>query len=386
MANYRDDLTAYQIKYLEDNLEAWYNDSTTVMFEGNNNLDFITMVPDNDAVILTQVRPNSTIGSSVQATDYWIGVYDGTNPNVRYVYINHNNKFVDSVETVNIPSFPSVRYVVDTQDLIAIKDSQWKWFNLYKVLTGLTPDVEAIPSGATARQDIAYNWDSEMSWRIFSPYMTSWVKGKLSELQIANFLKAQFLDKWNKLYDALTAEYNPLHNYDMHEIEHTDDVKDEDTTTSGTGSRTGSVTTEDDTTTSNTTTETLNTSVVIADDSTDTHDVYAFNSESYSHAAKDTNEADRTTTTTGTNTNADSGSSSTDTSTTSTESTTSSGTVGYTTDNDKDRELTRSGNIGVTTSQQLLEAELKLRQNIVLDTIKDDIIATLTIPYYGGKY
>ena len=176
------------------------------------------------------------------------------------------------------------------------------------------------------------------------------MKGQINELNIANYLFKLYGPKWDAMYDVLTAEYNPLENYSMHEVEHTDDVKDE--------SSTGTV----DTTNSSSSQETSETNSLTQDT------VYAFNSEDAS-SDKDSD--------TGTGSNASSSASSTvDSDTTDT----------YTTDNDLDRELTRAGNIGVTTSQMMIEQELKVRQNIVLNTIKDDITYVMTIPYYGGKY
>lgn len=49
-------------------------------------------------------------------------------------------------------------------------------------------------------------------------YQTMLSKNKTIS-DIANDLKAFYYDKWKKMYDALTAEYNPIHNYDMNEHE-----------------------------------------------------------------------------------------------------------------------------------------------------------------------
>ena len=45
-------------------------------------------------------------------------------------------------------------------------------------------------------------------------------------------------------------------------------------------------------------------------------------------------------------------------------------------------ELTRSGNIGVTTSQQMLESELKLRQWNFIDQIMEDVDSILCLKIY----
>lgn len=46
-------------------------------------------------------------------------------------------------------------------------------------------------------------------------------------------------------------------------------------------------------------------------------------------------------------------------------------------------ELTREGNIGVTTSQQMIESEIALRKKNLLDIIYKDIDSVLFMSYYG---
>ena len=50
--------------------------------------------------------------------------------------------------------------------------------------------------------------------------------------------------------------------------------------------------------------------------------------------------------------------------------------------NDNVRELTRKGNIGVTTSQQMINSELELREYNLIDTIYSDIDSVLTLKIY----
>lgn len=50
-------------------------------------------------------------------------------------------------------------------------------------------------------------------------------------------------------------------------------------------------------------------------------------------------------------------------------------------DNNK-RQLTRKGNIGVTTTQQMLEAEIKLRQYNILEQMFEDVDSVLTLSVY----
>ncbi|MBR6518028.1 MAG: hypothetical protein IKT40_14440 [Bacilli bacterium] len=48
------------------------------------------------------------------------------------------------------------------------------------------------------------------------------------------------------------------------------------------------------------------------------------------------------------------------------------------------RKLTRSGNIGVTTSQQMIESEIELRRYNILNQIYTDMDTILTLSYLGG--
>lgn len=121
----------------------------------------------------------------------------------------------------------------------------------------------------------------------------------------------KFADKWDRLYSAITTDYRPLENYDMEQTETPDITKTE--------TRNSSVTTS------------------VTNDITD-GDVYGFNSSSPVPQTKTTRNGSTTV----------SGDSD-DNVTTNTESGT--------------RGLTRHGNIGVTTSQQMLQSEIDLRNN-----------------------
>ena len=150
------------------------------------------------------------------------------------------------------------------------------------------------------------------------------------------------LDDIQRIYDALYSQYNPIRNYDMTETEHKGTKVDEASTTvtpSGkskvteTGSKTGfnsSTFTDTDKVVSETEYEEYNTETVTQLDNTLTNteldDAY--------HALDD-------------------------------------------------RKLTRSGNIGVTTSQQMIESEWALRSRVLLYSIIDDFIRTWTYAVRG---
>ena len=143
---------------------------------------------------------------------------------------------------------------------------------------------------------------------------------------IATILVQKFAEKWDKLYSAITTNYAPLENYDMEQTE-----------------------TPDITHTKTTQTETVTT---ITDDVSAT-DVYGFNSSSPVPNNKVTRNGTSTVSNDPDN---------------NVETNVESGTRG----------LTRHGNIGVTTSQQMLQSEIDLRNNYnFLNNIMDDVDSIL---------
>ena len=148
---------------------------------------------------------------------------------------------------------------------------------------------------------------------------------------IVEMIIQKFADKWDRLYSAITTNYKPLENYDMEEKE--------------TPSVTHTITRQTETVTS------------ITDDVSST-DVYGFNSSSPVPNSKVT----RNGTSTVSNdplknieTNAESGT----------------------------RDLTRHGNIGVTTSQQMLQSEIDLRNNYnFVDNIMNDVDSIMCLLVY----
>lgn len=168
---------------------------------------------------------------------------------------------------------------------------------------------------------------------------------------LANILKVKFGNKWKRLYAVEQAEYEPIENYRLEELETPDitrkhSVSDDYIKTNERKTKTDF----DVITTSNT------------DAST-----YGFNSNS----PVPTSEAsgDSTVRTIGeANNNV----------VTDTETQT-----GYTqTTETGTRTLTRSGNIGVTTSQQMLESEIALWQWNFIESVYADIDTILTIQIY----
>ena len=145
-------------------------------------------------------------------------------------------------------------------------------------------------------------------------------------------ISERYSRKWQHLWDIFTAEYEAIYNYDMVETEHYEDEHSEDTTR------------DIDYTNSETVTATAQ--------------VNTYNSDAFHDDSK-------TTTT-------DVGSDTTD------ESSTWDGTKEY------DRTLTRKGNIGVTTTQQMMESEIELWNKLdVYGIVAKDIIGEICIMIYN---
>lgn len=156
--------------------------------------------------------------------------------------------------------------------------------------------------------------------------------GEISSL-VATICINRFGEKWKKLYDALMTEYNPLENYSMEEIR-TPDLSFEDTEDSK-----QKVNTERSTT-AESKYKGFNASAPVTITKTDgTENVET-------SGAKADNVVHKVSAHTGSET------------------------------------LTRAGNIGVTTSQQMLESEFKVRQYDFYKQIFKDIDSVLCLSIY----
>ena len=138
--------------------------------------------------------------------------------------------------------------------------------------------------------------------------------------RMAGIIALKYKDSWNRTYSALMEEYNPLHNYNMTENEK---ITDNETLT-------GSVHNEQ-----NSLIENVNSK-------------QGFNSNDFVNDTR----------------NVESGT--TDNNYQNEESNSTKNTTNT-------REHTRSGNIGVTTTQKMLNEELEVRKNIFIDMVMRDI-------------
>lgn len=195
---------------------------------------------------------------------------------------------------------------------------------------------------------------------------------------LAKIVSLHFRANWEKLYSAMTAEYNPINNYDMKEHE---EATDKDT---GTVTDEGSLTHGETITGDESTEDTQNTiygkTQKVATDDTTTESVYGFN-ETNPAPANQTKRTGTTDTTDGGNDTL-----SRNGTTQSTESHTGTDKNGNTRTNDLthtiERDLTRAGNIGVTTSQQMIQSEIDLRRQNFFDIVFADLDSILALPIY----
>lgn len=169
--------------------------------------------------------------------------------------------------------------------------------------------------------------------------------GKLTETSLpeaADMALALWKKKWTALWDVANAEYDPIENYRMEEHEETVPTGTESTTDAMTG------------------TDTTRTQGTAANNET-ANSVYGFNSSNPVPASVSSQKSDFSAGTTFGHTNTE--------------------TKTFT--NRKDtRDLTRSGNIGVTTSQQMLQSSIELaRWNFWLQVF-EDLDATFCLDCY----
>lgn len=155
---------------------------------------------------------------------------------------------------------------------------------------------------------------------------------------LAGIIWNKYHEKWERIHNVLTMNYNPLENYNMVEHETSSSEGHQSASSSGT-SHTESA---DET------------------DNKTTNSAYGFNSVT----AVKTDESESKTTSDIDSTNTSSGSSSSSN------------------DDSGERELTRSGNIGITTSQMMAESEIQLRKNNFYDMVFTDVDTILTSGVY----
>lgn len=229
-------------------------------------------------------------------------------------------------------------------------------------LDGMTPDVILqVTSALTAELNYNYLGQKHVSPLVLHLLGDDETLGADAYNKIAQVINTMYSQKWTKEWETLTYEYDPISNYDMTE------VMTNDTTIRQKGStmtRTNNLTTQETPNTTETNTpQSLTT--------TTSNTLYGFNSSApvpssgqtqvASGSASRTRTGTDTTTHTGTVTDVGSGS---DTDT-------------------RNYRLTRTGNIGVTSSQQLIESQRSLWfWDYFYSVVYPDIARIITIPIY----
>lgn len=200
-----------------------------------------------------------------------------------------------------------------------------------------------------AELDIVYH-GGRSGCKIISPLVYNMVSdGQLTPENasvIAMSIMAVNGRNWSKLWDTLNIDYNPIENYRMVETEQENGKVNHSDTETISGSSENSGNGHASTSGNNAT------------------NVFGFNSENAVGA--DTGTTDTET-------------SSTQSTTVSTNETRETENIGTSTN---DRTLTRSGNIGVTTSQQMIESERTLWDWYFFDVVFRDIDKMLTLSIY----
>lgn len=199
----------------------------------------------------------------------------------------------------------------------------------YKIVTAFNDDTLPASDGAKMDEILPRLYGE----RILSP--TGYIyTGDEIDATKASFLATHAVlmygERWRHLWSVYKAEYNPINNYDMSETEETE--------AETTGSVSGSSSDEIDRTRN------------------ESGNIYGFNSATPSPS--------------------ESGSGSDNETRTGTDSQTSGGTA------TGSRTLTRSGNIGVTTSQQMIQSEIDLWKWSFYKEVIEDVLRLISIPIY----
>lgn len=209
-------------------------------------------------------------------------------------------------------------------------------FNMLSVIPGIPWEVES------TLLDAGYYLNNSGNKRI-SPF----VKNIMGENKIltdenmmllANYISARYLLKWQKLYDTLSLEYNPINNYDMTE----EIIKENRKILSGTNN------------------STFGHGEIVQSTGNQNNNRFGFNSVA--------SVGDTTHTVTGTETHSGND--------------TENRTTSESENDNEESTLKRSGNIGVTTTQQMISSERELWLWDFFKIVFADLDSVLTLQVY----
>lgn len=181
---------------------------------------------------------------------------------------------------------------------------------------------------------------------------------------LASILLTKYLENWKRLWETNVVVYNPIHNYDMTEERDLTTTEDEEVVTDGTLARTGTDTTEHGMV------------ETIGHGRTNEEMTYRYGINTNTSDPKPSDKVN--TTEGGTTTTTDSGND------VLRRNLQDKNDVTETKDNDgtEHEEIHRLGNIGVTTSQQMLQAERDLWKWNYFDQIFSDLDRELALAFY----
>ena len=263
---------------------------------------------------------------------------------------------------------------------IVLNDVFSQWLNDKGIIKTLTDNYDVpwknVVDGSIL--DLEYH-GNRSGGKIIAPLVEKLItKDGISDenaIKLCGLIYSRNKTNWQKLWDTLSFEYNPLENYNMQEVE------DTDTANTGTIKNTGTSDTANTGTISNTgNASTTNTGTVSVDnDTSGQNNLYGFNSTN--PVSDSTNNGTSNTTTTNDLTE------NVNTSNTQTNNTKEKTDSDYTQTNNlnvnEDRTLTRKGNIGITTSQQMITQERILWDWKFFDRVFSDIDMIVVTQVYG---
>ena len=254
---------------------------------------------------------------------------------VRLGNLFSNNSLIN---TIFVPSLPiEMSYFLQTisNDNIDIFIQQYVYKNRLKTLSNFITNI--IDTYGLKGYQIQNNGNTYLVYSLSEKELRT----------VSVLIENTYLNKWKKLQSTLNFEYNPIKPYDMTTKEKIGEKQGGTTSNSGSIDDSGSDTT---------------TSKVILDKTEDS--LYGFNSLEPVPSNKTENSSE----------NLDSSESK--------NKSTSSNTTIHGRTNDIDRELSRTGNIGNITQQELIKQERDVVQYIIWNTIYDDLNRVFTRSKY----
>lgn len=226
--------------------------------------------------------------------------------------------------------------LVDVDFILTDDDTHLRKLSIFypfgNLVEGIEEELKTLLSDVTTAQEY---YISRLEKHLSVLYQRLYDKYKSSDLvpvyyalgeardKLYSMIKNKYLKNWNYLTKALYASYNPIQNYDMTEHKEEDNDK--------------SVNTD------------------MKTETKETQKYAGFNSGPSLPVASESEGESTTTGLKANNKQID----------------------------DNEYTLTRSGNIGVTTSQQMIESEIALRRKNLLNIIYNDIDKILFLNYYG---